>query len=65
MIQTLSYRLKQHPHNVRAHAVHEIGRVRGNDENVVVGRKVSFKPDDGFQIQVIGLWTQNGSGRRQ
>ncbi len=40
--------------NVVSDGVHEIGRVRGEDENVVVGGKVSLEPNDGFQVQVVG-----------
>ena len=34
--------------------IHEILGMGSDDENVVVRGEVSFKPDDGFEIQVIG-----------
>lgn len=41
-------------HHVGADSVHEVGRVRGENKNVVVGGKVSLEPDDGSEIQVGG-----------
>ena len=40
-------------HDVRADAVHEILRMRGDDEDMVVRREVCFQPDDGAKIQMI------------
>lgn len=40
-------------HYVRAHRVHEILRMRGDDENMVVRRQVRLEPHHCAQIQVI------------
>ena len=40
-------------HDVGAHAVHEVLRVGGDDEDVVVRREVGFKPHNGSQVQVV------------
>lgn len=41
-------------HDVCADGVHEILGVGGDDEDVVVGGEVSFEPDDGAEIEMIG-----------
>jgi ABC-type histidine transport system ATPase subunit len=38
--------------DVGADRVHEVLRVRGEDQDVVVRRQVGFQPDDGTQIQM-------------
>jgi methylmalonyl-CoA mutase cobalamin-binding subunit len=39
-------------HHVGANTVHEVLRVRGEDENMVVGGQVSLEPYDGTEIQM-------------
>jgi hypothetical protein len=40
-------------HDVGADRVHEVGRVRREDENVVVRREVRLEPHDGLEVQVV------------
>lgn len=39
-------------HDVGTDSVHKVGRVRGQNQDVVVSGKVRFEPDDSTQIQV-------------
>lgn len=45
--------LRREVHDVRADRVHEILRVGGDDENVIVSREVRLKPDHRAEIQMV------------
>lgn len=40
-------------HDVCTYRVHEILRMRGDDEDVVVGGEVRLEPDDGAEIEMV------------
>ena len=45
--------LRRQVHDIRADAVHEVLRVRGDHQDVVVHRQVRLQPHDSLEIQVV------------
>ena len=50
--------LQREVHDVRAYGIHEILGVGGDDEYVIIGGKVGFKPNDSAEIQMIGRFIE-------
>ena len=46
--------LRRKIHDVGADTVHEILRVGSDNQDVVVSREVSFEPNDGSEVEMIG-----------
>lgn len=50
--------LQSEIHDIRANGVHEILRMGGDDEDMVISRKVSFQPNDGAEVQMISRFIE-------